>query len=886
MGKFWSAHTHSKFSAKDGLSPVKEIVERAKVLEYPALGLTDHGNMAGAVQLYTNCKKNDIKPLPGIEAYVAFERNGKETKTMHLGLLSISEKGYRNLVGLSNHAHKEWARLRALKRSPGKAVMDFVDFARASEDGRLEGIVAMTGCWFGLLPEMLKVKSNTVDVRVANVLNTLREWFDDNLYLEIQNHGIKTPTQDEEKHAEFLYQIAQKQGLPIVINQDSHYVYPTEQAIHDTMKRLTSFSEDPEEGLFPGDGYHMVDDIWMQDYHEPHIYKAGMEGLDDLASKANVVIPELDTFKLKVPDTTYSGNPDVELEETASAALSKKIDTGAIPASKKAKYLNRIDEELEIIYSAGFAGYLMYAYTLCKYMRENDIIYNARGSAAGSMLCWLLEITPVDPIKYDLLFDRFLSKDRTKPPDIDLDVEHTRRNDVIQWMDENFNIVNISTWMKMRAQEDEYGKLVGSLAVRYNTYANKMGIKDLPMDHKMKENLMDLSVKEAFSGYGTHAAGLLVTPDEHVAGVVPLLHVVSSEAMVSSFDKDDIETLGLLKIDLLGLKTLSALRKMEEYTGVKRTDIPFNDSKVFSKMSKGETAGLFQLEGGSSRNGIRRLKPKNLNDVIASMALFRPGTMDSGATEDFINRRHKLAPIPERHEIISTHTKSTYGVLLYQEQVINVMRSVGLAAEEIEKVRKIIKSSRGLSPELEKLQEGIAVLARSKGMSDSDIAWLKEAFDAYAGYGFNKAHATSYGIVAYQTGYYAVHYPLEFWTAMLEAYIGSDQEKIYLVEAVKQGIRIFDAHVNLSGVNYSLDKKYKAIRKGLLAVPGVGPSAAEEIVKYAPYANLDELALKVNGTRVKGSKDLGVGKHPSECGSQIQALFEHNALTDLEREAK
>jgi DNA polymerase-3 subunit alpha len=358
--------------------------------------------------------------------------------------------------------------------------------------------------------------------------------------------------------------------------------------------------------------------------------------------------------------------------------------------------------------------------------------------------------------------------------------------------------------------------------------------------------------------------------------------------MVTSFDKDDIERLGLVKLDLLGLKTLTAVGIMREQTGVNIDTIPLNDKAVYQAMSAGKTMGLFQLEGGSSRMGVKRLKPKKIADVIAAMALFRPATMESGATDDFINRRQGSLALPERHSIIANETKETYGVLLYQEQVIGVMRSVGLDNEEIEKARKAIKASNAsvgtAAKDLANLMGRIRKLGAEKGMNARDLDWLEEALHAYAGYGFNKAHATAYGVLAYVTGYFAVHYPLAFWTGMLRAYSGAKQEPQYVTAARQAGIKLFPPHVNISTKSYTEDKTTNSIRKGLTTIKGLGDKAADEIVRHAPYASLDDLARRVSKQRVTGAKDLGKGHLPEACGGIIAALHEAGALKGLERE--
>ena len=864
---------------------MEAIVQRAKQLNYPALALTDHGNMGGVAQLYTECKKEGIKPLPGIEAYISFDKITQKRQTMHLGMVATTEQGYYNLVGLSNLAHKNWA-----EHKTYKAILDLSDLASAAEDGRLDGVAATSGCWFGLLSEILKKPDANVDVKVSNIITSLASWFGSGFYLEAQNHAIYTETQNSDEHSEMIYRIAQKYGLPMVITQDSHYIHQEEQSLHNTMKRLVSWSDDVEDAVFPGDGYHMVDTQWMQEHHAPHIFKAGMEGLEDLNKKARVIIPQLDKFSLLVPDTTITGKPDQELINSTRELLKKRIEDGNVKSAKSKDYFARLEEELDVIVSAGFSGYLLLAQTVCRYMDKQGIFYNIRGSASGSLICWLLGITSFDPIVWGLRFDRFLSKDRTKPPDIDIDIEHERKEDVEKWLGENFYTIKIGTWLQMGLSSEEDGEQKGSLMVRWKMNARKTG--DDPnreLTSAEWRQLKLLADQKAYLGYGVHAAGMLVAPDEASASAVPLQYVSSSKTMVTSFDKDDIERLGLVKLDLLGLKTLTAVGIMRELTGVVIDEIPLSDKAVYQAISSGKTMGMFQLEGISSRIGVKKLKPRKITDVIAAMALFRPATMESGATDDFINRRQKSQPVPIRHQIIADETKDTYGVLLYQEQVIGVMRSIGLENEKIEKVRKAIKASNAsvgnAAKDLKNLMGVIRQLGKDKGMNNHDLDWLEEALHAYAGYGFNKAHATAYGVLAYITGYFSVHHPLAFWTGMLRAYTGAKQETQYVTSAREAGIKLFPPHVNVSTKSYTADIKTNSIRKGLTSIKGLGDKAADEIVRHAPYTSLDDLARRVSKQRVTGAKDLGKGHSPESCGGIISALYQAGALDGLEREA-
>lgn len=874
---YWSAHTHSKFSAKDALPSIDKVVERAVELGYPALGLTDHGTMGGSAQLYKACRKAGIAPLPGIEAYVAVDRAGKRPQTMHMCLLSTSEVGYRNLVGLSSLAHANFKY---------KPVLDFGDFAYAAENGMLDGVAVTTGCWFGMIPTLMREGSWN---SIRNVLEALRNWFGAGTYVEVQNHMIVDAGHDDDLYGHQLLGLANTLGLPMILAQDSHYCHVEDRPAHEEMKRLMSWSEDPDDAVFPGDGYHMVDQEWMIDHHSPAIFQAGMAGLEDLLSKARVSIPELDNFALKVPDTTISGDPDAEITEVCGKRLEEFLADGTISKSRAKEYRQRLADELDVVHYAGFAGYLLFTATVTDFMRREGIFYGVRGSAAGSLINWLIGITFHDPIVWGLQFDRFLSKDKTKPPDVDLDVEHGRREEVVEWLDERYTVSHIGTWLKLglSEQSDEEGEQKGSLMVRWKMNARKSGQDpDRRLSPAEWDALMDVAAFEPFQSYGVHAAGLLIIPDDEAASGIPTQYVASSKTFVTAFDMNDIEAFGLVKLDVLGLKTMSAIRTMVTMTGVDIWSIPFTDRKVYQRIGAGNTAGMFQLEGWTFTNGCQRMKPRTIHEIIAAQALFRPAVMKSGATDQYLERRAKQATVPERHPIITEHTKDTYGVVVYQEQVINILKGIGMPIEQIEAARKAIKASQSAAIKeavvaMHKISAVMHDLAKAKGMTDEDIEFLNVSLNAYAMYGFNKAHATAYGTLAYITAWFAVNHPVEYWVSLLNAYVGDKQEAVYLAAARKDGVKIRSPHVNLSDVNYTADVAKKTIRKGLQAVKGVGEKSASELITHQPYTSLVDLGARVNARRVSGAKSLRLGHSPAACGGVVAALAEAGAFEGL-----
>ena len=885
---FWSVHTHSRYSAKDAMPSVASLVSMAADLGYPALALTDHGNPSGAVQLYKECKKNGIKPLPGVELYFTPERSWKEQSNYHLTVVSYSETGYRNLVKMTNLSAQNFYY---------KPRLDFADLAQLAEDDLTTGLAVSTGCFFGIVVKTLLERGER---EAMQIIIRLAGWFP-KLYVELQNHGIVHPdgsTDDDIVAA--LVGIADRLGLPYLIAQDSHYLRLEEKPLHESFKQLVGYGDDPNEVVFPGDGFHMVDRAYLENYYEPLVLDRACDNLADLAARSCVRLPELEQFQLKVPDVTFSGNPVKELRERIWSALELR----QLSAAKKRAWTTRLKEELEVIEFAEMAGYLMLVADVCDFMTKRDIWFHARGSAAGSLVVYLLGVSTVDPMHWGLRFDRFLSRDRTRPPDVDLDVERERRDEVILHLESIGEVRQVGSHMKLDLFDDKDDS-AGSLRIAYNSLRRKQGKpyiaewRYIPTsDQKMLRSLAGL---ELISGNGTHAAGYIVAPDPEAIKQLPLAYMSSRDDFVTAYGKKDVEALGFVKIDLLGLRTLTAIKttceaiaEQDEVQPKRVWDrIPNTDSATFARIGRGEVDGVFQLEGTAMRRGCKELKPTKLADLVAAQALFRPATRMSGATDDYLARRAGLSVVPERHADIATETKETFGVLLYQEQVISVMRNMGMPPAELTDMLDAVKASNeasaGAAVALEQAKPRIESLALARGWTAVDIRWLLNALVAYAEYSFNKAHSAVYGTVGYRQAYLSEHYPLEFWFGILTAFTGSkqrkgkkviDKEADYVKAARGYQIRILAPHVNASSVGYTLERG--AIRRGLISVKGCGVAASTELVSKAPFTSLADLGQRVVPSRVPGAKHLALGVPPMECGGVITPLYIAQAFDKLE----
>lgn len=795
-------------------------------------------------------------------------------------MAAYTERGYQNLIRLSTLANRKFFY---------KPVIDFADFAKAAEDGHTEGLVVGTGCYFGVLPTVLRNHGERAAVRVAE---TLAGWFP-RMYVEVQNHGIcehntsesTEMSDDEMMHA--MVGVADRSGLPLIVTRDSHYTYKEERGEHEALKQMVSWSDSPDDAVFPGGGYFMAGEEDMADYIPEEILERGLDSLEDLAQAAHVRIPELESFSAIVPDVSLKGDPYEELEEKVLAAMPA--------ADKKDKArMAELADELEVIRTTDAASYFLLVDMVCQFMAKEGIRYTARGSASGSQCCYYLGITQLDPIKYKLRFDRFMSHSRIKPPDIDLDVEHDRRDEVIDFLEARFYVQAVGSLRKYSLHGDEeidpdLEEAKGSLRERYYTVQSKkseakVDWRDVPEEDKRM--LYSLSDRKLISGYGRHAAGYIVAPNRQVLNRIPLAYISSSKKFVTAYGKKDIELLGYTKLDLLGLRTQTAIAMMEKSSGVKFDEIPLTDKRTFGNISAGRTKGVFQLGGYAMILGCRQMRPRKLEDIIAAQALYRPAARDSGATDDFIERRRKQAPIPDRHPDIATVTADTYGVLIYQEQIMQVMTNLGMDRIELEEMLDAVKASNeyseGAAGVIQEKLPRIRELAVARGWDDEDEDWLIEAIPAFAGYSFNKSHAAAYGIIAYRSAWMRTNRPLDFWAATLAAYEGSTKIKELEREARTDKIRLLSAHVNRSTETYTIEREMHAIRRGLRSVKGV-KAAATEIVSKAPYTSLRDFGERVNN-RVTGSKHLALGATPEDAGGMSLALYEAGALSGLDED--
>jgi DNA polymerase-3 subunit alpha len=880
---FFHLHAHSKYSHRDAISNVADMVAKAVSLGQKGLALTDHGNMAGSVQLYKACSKAGIAPFTGSEMYFVKDRQDKKAKRFHLGLVAYTTEGYLGLTQISSYTHRR-------ESFHHKPLLDWADLAQFKANGWLDGVLITTGCFFGVLVQTLITEGYEA---ARHTLYRLMQM--GRTVVELQKHLIDQEPLSEDAICEALYALAAEVGAPVVVTQDSHYVEAEDKPIHEALKRVVAFGDDPDEAVFPGDGFHLCDARWMADHHEPEHMAASDSFLKGLLSDHKLSIPELDTYHYQIPAIVK--NPDQRLRELVTERLHTVFHAESPPPKI---YYERLEEELSVYADTGMAGYPLLVAEFTDWMRANKIFFQARGSAAGSMGCWLLGITPVDPIKHKLLFERFMSRDRTKPPDIDLDIEDQRREEALEWLMGRFASTRIGSHARFTI-DDEEG--TGSLMVAYMKRARGLGLeiggyKDLPQD--LKDEMIALSERETYKGPGKNAAGIVIGEQRsYLARVLPMMGIPTGKdgfSYVTQYGKDDVENMGIVKLDAMGLKSLTALRNAYELVkgagidyGEDLQHIPLSDDKVFAMLRRGETEGIFQLEGYTASKGCREVKIRSLKDIVNILGVYRPAPMERdpetgiSGKDLFIARREGREKMPERHPLLTTTLKDTYGLFIWQEQVIAVLRGLGFTPDDLTAFLKAVKASNADVGSAGKVIAGyedmLRELSAKAGLSMADVDFIWSGLRGFAGYSFNRAHATVYGITAYRTAYFKHHHPLEFATAILQTWAGHPKETKVVATVRSMRIRISAPHVNVSGANYSIDRGAGAVRRALVSIHGVGIKAAEEIALHAPYDSIEDMVKRCDARRVSGGKQYTKDK---TLNGTLEKLSEAGALKGLD----
>jgi DNA polymerase III subunit alpha len=868
---FVHLHVHTEFSLLDGAIRIDRMLEKAKNLGMESVAITDHGNMFGVVQFYDQAVKAEIRPIIGCEVYVApGDRRDKSPSpgggptAHHLTLLVMNEEGYRNLSTLVTLGHLE----------------GFYYHPRVDTEllGRYNaGLIALSGCLKGVVPYLALAGDMEGAREKARELAAI---FDGRFYLEVQANKLA----DQKRVNRMLREISEDLSIPLVGTNDCHYLNREDAQAHDVLLCIqTGKTVDDEKRLrFSSDEFYFKSRSEMEE-----ALRGYEDALDNTVRVAERCDYQMTFGQYKFPVFRSEDNQGLDemLTRKAREGLEKRLaqkeaEEGLLSEAVLAEYRDRLEFELSVILKMGFAGYFLIVADFIEYAHQNDIAVGpGRGSAAGSLVAYCLNITDIEPIKYGLLFERFLNPARISMPDIDIDFCINGREQVIRYVAEKYgqeNVSQIITFGTMKArgvirdvgrslniplgEVDRIAKLVpeGPGVRLADAIRDEPELRSLEQGGGQGKRLLEIS--RALEGLArhasTHACGVVIA-DRPLVEYLPLYRGHKGEIM-AQFTMERIEKLGLIKFDFLGLKTLTvikeALRLIEETTGrpVDLGKIPLDDKAPYQLCSDGKTTGVFQLESSGMKELLRKLRPEVFEDMIALMALYRPGPLGSNMIDDFIDGKHGNGRINYFLPQLEPILKETYGVILYQEQVMKIAQVLaGYTMGEADELRKAVGKKKAdlMAKHHSKFVEG----AVKNGVASQMAEKLFGLIDKFGGYGFNKSHSAAYAMIAFQTAYLKAHYPVQFMAALLTQDMGNQDKTIKnIAECRAMGIEILPPDVNESQADFSVvDEK---IRFGLAAVKNVGVKAVELMIeerdRHGPFADLLDFCRRVDGSKV------------------------------------
>lgn len=899
--KFTHLHVHTHYSLLDGLPKIGELVNRAKDLGMDALAITDHGALYGAIEFYKKAKEVGIKPIIGMEAYVASQdhlakRPGLDDKQYHLTLIAANTEGYQNLIKLSTISHLD-----------GFYYKPRVDHELLKTYGK--GLIALSGCLNGEIPKKLLSKNWDEAERLARMYQEI--FGKENFFLELQHH----PNIKEQKNLNAaLKDLGAKLGIDLVATHDVHYTKPEDAEAQDVLMAIQTGNTlgDSDRLSLREDDFSLKPPAEMIEAFR-NIPEA-VENTERIAEMANLEI-RLGANRIPRFEVPRGYNANSYLEKLVAENTQKRYGS----QGKTKAIQERIRKELEVIEKTGFASYFLIVQDFVNWAKAKGIVVGpGRGSAAGSIVAYLLNITNIDPIKYNLLFERFLDPNRVTFPDIDLDFTDVRRDEVIEYIAQKYgrdNVAQIITFgtMAARGAVRDVGRALG-FAYSFCDEVAKM----IPFSFSLKEalervpelreiterdpnarRLIETAKKlEGVARHAsTHACGVVIT-EEPLDTIVPLQYATQSasgakreaeRSVVTQYEMHAVEDLGLLKMDLLGLRNLTiienALRLIEELHGEKIDidSIPLDNPKAFGLLQKAETTGVFQLESSGMKRYLKELKPTELEDIIAMVSLFRPGPME--LIPDFIAQKHGKRKITYIHPKLEPILARTYGVAVYQEQLTEIAQILaGFSYTEADTLRRAVgkKIKRLLDEQREKMISGM----KQNGIAPKTAEEIWQWFEPFARYGFNRSHAACYALISYQTAYLKAGWPLEFMTALLESE-GKEVERTgtLIEEARAMKIAILPPDINESYETFTAIQNEKgpgSIRFGLTAIKNVGENVVENIIterkKGGEYRTIADFIERVS------SKDLNKKSLESLIrAGALDSLGERNQLlTNLE----
>ncbi len=859
---FVSLHLHTEYSLLDGAIRIKELVERAREFKMPALAMTDHGNLFGAVEFYKQATKAGIKPIIGCEVYVApgsrTDRGGtegKEETSFHLILLARDNAGYRNLVTLVTKAYLE-----GFYYKP-RIDMDLLEQYSG-------GLIGLSACLKGEIPYCLQ--RGMVDRARERALQFKHILGPENFYLEIQENGLPEQTEANIK----LVELARELHVGVVATNDCHYLKREDAKAHEVLLCIQTgrTMKDATRMKFATDEFYFKSPQEMKEAFRE--VPEAIANTVSIAERCNVEFV-LGESLLPQYQVETGESPDDFLTALAASGLDRKF--GGNPPEA---YRERLKHELEVIRKMGYASYFLIVWDFISFARSKGIpVGPGRGSAAGSLVSYAAGITEIDPIRYNLLFERFLNPERISMPDIDVDFCQDRRSEVISYVSEKYGkdrVAQIITFGTMaakaairdvgRAMDMPYAEVDRIAKLVPNTLKITIGdaIKAEPQLKEMYESnaevkeLLNIAMRlEGLNRHAsTHAAGVIIAPVP-LTEYTPLYKSPSDESIMTQFDMGSAEAIGLLKFDFLGLKTLTVIEKTLALIGqggkeVSLRDIPPDDKETYELLSSGQTTGIFQLESAGMKDILVKMCPNRFEDLIALVALYRPGPIGSGMIDDFIKRKKGKTPVrydlPQLKEILD----ETYGVILYQEQVMRIANK--LASFTLGQADILRKAMGKKNPEaMAKQKENFVKGAIANGISEKKAGKIFDLMELFAEYGFNKSHSAAYAYVSFQTAYLKAHYPVEFMAATLSA-DRNDTDKIVksINECRKMKIEILPPDINLSGREFKVIGN--SIRFGLEAVKGVGGAAIESVLEVrtgdGPFQSIADFVGRVDTRKV------------------------------------
>ncbi len=966
--KFAHLHQHTQFSLLDGAAKLKDLLEWVKATspEYPALAITDHGNLFGAVEFYRMAHKMGVKPILGYEAYVAAEsrfdrkrRKGLDGGYYHLTLIAKDFKGYQNLVKLATRAYLE-----------GFYEKPRIDRELLREHS--EGLIVLSGCLGSEINQfILAGREDLAEARLNEYLSI----FKDNFFIEIQNHGLK----EQARVNAVLKEFAKRYGLGMVATNDGHYVKKEDAEAHEVLLAIQSKAtwDDPDRWKFPCDEFYVKTPEEMRKALPPEEW--GDEVFDNtvfIAEMANVELPVDEKRRYRIPkyptpegktdaqhlaELTFRGlaerypdritedfyrrvlrelghpTPHGGIEALAErlALLSReerKRLAALLPDPKEVRewdaegILARALFELEVIEDMGFPGYFLIVQDYINWAKKQGIsVGPGRGSAAGSLVAYATRITNIDPLEFNLLFERFLNPARVSMPDIDTDFSDVRRDEVIEYVRERYGadrVAQIATFgtMASKAAIKDVARVFGIPHKRAEEIAKLIPTKfgrPIPLKEAV-ETVPDLrawmerdpEVKRVIE-VAMRLEGLNRHASVHAAGVVigegPLTDLVplmkesgGGEKIITQYDMNSVEALGLLKMDFLGLRTLSFLEEAARIVKESKGDeldydhLPLDDEKTFELLQRGETKGVFQLEGTGMTSTVRAFRPERIHDLIAILSLYRPGPMDNIPT--YLRRKHGKEPVtysefPHAEKYLRPILEETYGIPVYQEQIMQIASAVaGYSLGEADLLRRAMGKKK--VEEMKRHRERFIRGAAERGIPEEEANRLFDMLEAFANYGFNKSHAAAYALIAYQTAYVKAHYPVEFMAALLTVERkNSDKVAEYIRDARAMGIPVLPPDINRSGFDFRVVGE--EILFGLSAVKNVGEAAVQAILaereRGGPFASLGDFLKRldlhlVNRRAVESLIKSGAFDAFGERGAMLAGLEELLKWAQAEQE--